>query len=214
LGDSVRHTVIAPVGDNLDALFIGIREFPTRKIILIYPNEKLGAVKNIKKELERFKIPVETVEIKGNLLEDMFRIFAQIRKTEGEESLLVNVATGDMLSSCAALSAAFVNGLKAFSVMSDQPILLPVLKFSYYKLISEKKMTILKAIYNRERTTFEDLVKQLKMSLPLVSYHIHGNPDSQGLVQMGLVETREDPRGRIELQLTTLGRLLIRGYIG
>jgi len=125
----------------------------------------------------------------------------------------VNVATGNMLSSCAALSAAFVNGLKAFSVMSAQPVLLPVLKFSYYKLISQKKMTILRMLYNRDRTTFEDLGKELKMSLPLISYHINGNPESQGLVQLGLVETVGGSKGRIELQLTTLGRLLIRGYI-
>lgn len=210
----MRHTVIAPVGDNIDALFIGIREFPTRKIILIHPKEKLDAVKNIKKELEKFRIPVETVEIKGNLLEDMFRIFAQIKKVEVEESLLVNIASGDMLSSCAALSAAFVNGLKALTVMGDQPVLLPVLKFSYYKLISEKKMAILKVLHNGDGTTFEDLRKELKMSLPLISYHINGNPESQGLTQLGLVETYEGSKGVTELKLTTLGRLLIRGYIG
>lgn len=144
----------------------------------------------------------------------MFRIFSQIKKVEGEESLLVNVATGDMLSSCVALSAAFVNGLKAFGVMGNQPVLLPVLKFCYYKLISEKKMKILEVLYERDCTTLEDLGRELKMSQPLVSYHINGNPESQGLVQLGLVETREGSKGRIELQLTTLGRLLVRGYIG
>lgn len=210
----MKHTVIAPVGDNIGALYIGLREFPTRKIILIYAEEKSAKVNNTKEELEKFKIPVETIKIKGNMMEDMFKIFAQIRKVEGEENLLVNVATGDMLSSCIALSAAFVNGLKAFAVMGNQPVLLPVLKFSYYKLISEKKMRILETLFNRDRATFEDLSRELKMSLPLVSYHINGNPESQGLVQLGLVETHERPRGRVELQLTTLGRLLIRGYIG
>jgi hypothetical protein len=66
---------------------------------------------------------------------------------------------------------------------------------------------------NRDRTTFEDLGRELKMSLPLTSYHINGNPESQGLIQLGLVETVGGSKGRIELQLTTLGRLLIRGYI-
>lgn len=210
----MKHTVIAPVGDNIDALYVGLREFPTRKIILVYSQEKSTEVENVKKELEKFKIPVETIKIKGNVMEDMFQIFGRIKKVEGEDSLLVNVATGDMLSSCIALSAAFVNGLKAFAVMDDQPVLLPVLKFSYYKLISEKKMKILEILYKEDRTTFEDLSRKLKMSLPLVSYHINGNPESQGLVQLGLVETHGGSKGRTELQLTMLGRLLIRGYIG
>jgi hypothetical protein len=211
--DTMKHTVIAPIGDNIDAIYIGLREFPTAKIILIYPNEKYAKVENAKKELKKFKIPVETIEIKGNMMEDMFRIFAQIRKVEGEDRLLVNVATGDKLIACIALSAAFVNGLKAFGIMANQPILLPVLKFSYYKLISERKMKILEVLYKRDFTNLEDLGKELKMSLPLISYHINGNQESQGLVRLGLIETIEGSKGRIRLQLTALGRLLIKGYL-
>jgi DNA-binding MarR family transcriptional regulator len=210
----MKHTVIAPIGDNIDAIYIGLREFPTAKIILIYPNEKYAKVENAKRELEKFKIPVETIEIKGNMMEDMFRIFAQIRKVEGEDRLLVNVATGDKLIACIALSAAFVNGLKAFGIMANQPVLLPVLKFSYYKLISERKMKILEVLYKRDFTNLEDLGKELKMSLPLISYHINGNQESQGLVRLGLIETIEGSKGRIRLQLTALGRLLIKGYLG
>jgi DNA-binding MarR family transcriptional regulator len=212
--DTMKYTVIAPIGDNIDAIYIGLREFPTAKIILIYPNEKYAKVENAKRELEKFKIPVETIEIKGNMMEDMFRIFAQIRKVEGEDRLLVNVATGDKLIACIALSAAFVNGLKAFGIMANQPILLPVLKFSYYKLISERKMKILEVLYKRDFTNLEDLGKELKMSLPLISYHINGNQESQGLVRLGLIETIEGSKGRIRLQLTALGRLLIKGYLG
>jgi hypothetical protein len=211
--DTMKHTVIAPIGDNIDAIYIGLREFPTAKIILIYPNEKYAKVENAKKELKKFKIPVETIEIKGNMMEDMFRIFAQIRKVEGEDRLLVNVATGDKLIACIALSAAFVNGLKAFGIMANQPVLLPVLKFSYYKLISERKMKILEVLYKRDFTNLEDLGKELKMSLPLISYHINGNQESQGLVRLGLIETIEGSKGRIRLQLTALGRLLIKGYL-
>jgi hypothetical protein len=210
----MKHIVIAPIGDHTDALYIGLREFPTTKIILIYPEEKYVKMENAKKELEKFKIPIETIKIKGNMMEDMFRIFARIRKVEGEDKLLVNVATGDMLSSCIALSAAFVNGLKAFAVMDNHPVLLPVLKFSYYKLISEKKMMILEAICNRAPVNLEDISKVLKMSLPLLSYHINGNSESQGLIQLGLIRTLDGSNGRINLQLTTLGRLLIKGYLG
>lgn len=50
------------------------------------------------------------------------------------------------------------------------------------------------------------------MSLPLISYHINGNLKSEGLKDMGLVETAEK-KGRIEIKLSTLGVLLLRGYV-
>ena len=50
------------------------------------------------------------------------------------------------------------------------------------------------------------------MSLPLVSYHIHGNRKSEGLKELGLVETKE-VKGRVEVTITMLGRLLLKGYI-
>lgn len=209
----MKYTVIAPIGNNMDALYVGIREFPTRKIILLFTQENTAKVKNTKKELEKFKIPVETIEIKGNMMEDVFRIFTKIKNVEKEENILVNVATGDMMDSCIALSAAFVNGLKAFAVMDDQPIVLPVMKFSYYKLISEKKMKILKILFNQDSTTLEGISKEMKMSPPLLSYHINGNKESQGLIQLGLAETSSDSKGLIELKITTLGRMIINGYI-
>jgi len=50
------------------------------------------------------------------------------------------------------------------------------------------------------------------MSLPLISYHVNGNLKSEGLKELGLVETKEI-KGRVEVELTTLGRLLLKGYV-
>ena len=36
-----KKVVIAPVGDNMDALYVGIKEFPTERVILITPEERL-----------------------------------------------------------------------------------------------------------------------------------------------------------------------------
>jgi DNA-binding transcriptional ArsR family regulator len=127
----------------------------------------------------------------------------------------VNVSTGDGVTKCAAISGAFVNGLKAFDITSDNEVmLLPVLKFSYYRLIPEKKMEILKLLATEKEccASLEDLGRKLKMSLPLISYHINGNVKSEGLKQMGLVETKEK-KGRVEVHLSTLGRMIISGYV-
>ncbi|MCH8329374.1 MAG: ArsR family transcriptional regulator, partial [Nanoarchaeota archaeon] len=205
----MKHIVIAPVGDNLDALFIGIKEFPTEKIILICPKNNLKKAEKVKKDLKKFDIPVEIKEVTGNLMEDMFRIVAEIKDTEKENKIIVNIATGDKLSTCAALSAAFVNGIKAFSIMDGQIMLMPILKFSYYKSLTDKKLRILKLLNSKEVMSIEEISKKIGMSLPLIYYHINGTLKEEGLKGLELVETLD----KSKVKLSMLGRLLIKGYI-
>jgi len=147
-------------------------------------------------------------------MEGMFRAFASVKKMYREEDLLVNVSTGDRLSMCAALSASYVNGLMAFGIVDDKPMLLPILKFSYYKLISDRKMEILRILTELGQvSSLDELSKATKMSLPLISYHIHGNPKSDGLDRLGLVHTTEGSHGRTGIKPTELGKLLIEGYV-
>ena len=210
----MKHTIIAPVGDNIDALFIGLREFPTEKIVLVSSEDKLADAENAKTDLERFKIPTEIVKIHGNVWEEMFRVISEITENgTSTKNILINFATGDSNTRCAATSAAFLNGVKAFAVDDNQASLLPVLKFNYYKLITDKKMKLLKYLMEDNCcSSLEQLSKKSSMSLPLISYHINGTPRSQGLKEMGLIET-EGIGGRISVKLTRLGRVLVQGYI-
>ncbi len=116
---------------------------------------------------------------------------------------------------CAALAAAYVNGLKAFNVIEDKVMLLPVLKFSYYRLMPERKLNILKFLKGEPDccSSLEDLSRRLKMSLPLISYHINGSAKAEGLVSQGLVEVHIGPHGRTQVMLTELGRLLAEGLV-
>lgn len=209
----MKNVVIAPVGDNLDALFVGMKEFQTERVILITPEDRMKEAEQVRKDLEKFHIPVQIKEIKGPLMEEMFRIVGEIKNLEKDMNIIVNVATGDRMSTCAALSAAFVNGLKAFGVENGNAMLFPVLKFSYYKQLTDKKMEILQALNNETCcASLEELSKNTKMSLPLISYHVNGNLKSEGLKDLGLVDTMEN-KGKIEVHLSTLGRLLIKGYV-
>ncbi len=211
----MNHTVIAAVGENMDSLFVGIREFPTKRIILITPEEKLELAEKTKKDLEKFKIPVQIKKVSGNPWESMFEAVKEIKETEGEEGLIINAASGDAgANKCALCSAAFVNGLKAFTVHNDDVMLMPILKFSYYKILTDKKMDILKFLHNNKDccSSLEGLSKKLKMSLPLVSYHINGNLKSEGLKKMSLV-TADEWKGRVKINLTLLGKLLVKGYV-
>lgn len=211
----MKNIVVAPVGKNIDALFVGIREFPTEKVILITPKERIKEAERAKQELERFKIPTYIKEIKGDIWEGTFEAVADIKNLEKDKEIIINTSTGDVGGSgCAACSAAFVNGLKAISVKDNQVNMLPIMKFSYYSMISDKKMYLLKFLYSKKDHTasLDELSKGTKMSLPLISYHIHGNLKSKGLREMGLIET-EEQKGRVSVKLTLQGRLLVRGYV-
>ena len=208
-----KKIVIAPVGDNMDALYVGIKEFPTEKVILLTPEDRLEDAKKAQQELKKFGIPVQITEMKGNVWEEMFQKIAEIKAIEKDKDIIINTATGDRVSTCAATSAAFVNGLKAMAIDNGSAMMLPVLKFSYYNILTNKKMEILKLLKKPDCcNSLEELSKKTKMSLPLISYHINGNLKSEGLKDLGLVDTTED-KGRIAVKLSTMGRLLVKGYI-
>jgi DNA-binding transcriptional ArsR family regulator len=88
------------------------------------------------------------------------------------------------------------------------------MKFSYYRMIPEKKMKILKFLESQKEyiSSLDTLSKELKMSLPLVSYYVNGNPKTEGLKQMGLVDTKIR-KGRVTVSLNTMSRLLLQGYV-
>lgn len=209
-----KYVVIAPLGDNMDALFKGIKEFPTERIILITPKNKKKEAEGIVKDLSKFKIPVRILEIEdNNLWEQTFEAVSKIKNIESDENLIINVATGDKNTQCAATSASFVNGIKAFSIEGNEAMLLPVLKFSYYKILTDKKMNILKILSDKDCcASLQELSKRAKMSLPLISYHINGTYKSEGLKGLGLVEVEEN-KGKFEVSISTLGKLLIKGHV-
>jgi predicted transcriptional regulator len=207
-----KHVVIAPVGDHLDALFIGIRDFPTERVILLTPKDKASDAKKVCNDLSKFKIPCQVENIKGHVWEEMFQKISEIAKAESGKNLIVNTATGDRMTTCAATSAAFVNGLKAMSVDGDESMMLPVLKFSYYKMLTDKKLELLKLLHKKDASSLDEIAKKMKMSLPLISYHINGNLKSEGLRDLGLVDTKNQ-QGKMSVKLSTLGRMLVKGYI-
>jgi Domain of unknown function (DUF6293) len=211
----VKYIIVAPLGDYVESVFAAIREFPTEKIYLISTGRHRERIDEVKAVADKLKIEVQVVEVKGSLLEGMFKTFAQIKSTANEDSLLVNASSGDNMENCAALSASYVNGLKAFTVMDDKLTMLPVLKFSYYRLLPERKLSILTFLKAQPDccSSLDDLAQRTKMSLPLVSYHVNGNSKAEGLLTMGLVETHLGPRGRTQIMLTELGRLIAEGTV-
>ena len=208
----MSYKVIAPVGDDLKALFVGIKEFPTEKVILITPFNRLNDAEKLKQKLEEFTIKTEIRKIEGSVMEEMFRIFGELCLTYPNDELIVNVATGDKMTTCAALSAAFANGLKAIGVMNDKIVVLPIMRLSYYDELSGSKIRILQKLFADKYVSLKELSKRLQMSTALTSYHISGTSEHKGLKKLRLVEVKEDNKNLL-VKLSQMGNLLIKGYI-
>lgn len=206
----MKTIIIAPLGGKSDTLFVGIREFPTEKVILIPEEGKLKEADKVKEELEKFKIPVEIEELKDATLESMFEVINHIRAKEKGKQLAINLGPASKMMSCSAVAASFVNGIKAFDVVDENIIPLPVLKFSYYDMLSDKKMRILNLLNETESlASLEILSKKVGLGPSLINYHIYGNEKNPGLKELGLVEmSREE--GKVKISLTTMGRLLLK----
>jgi len=206
------YKVIAPVSENMQPLFVGMKEFPTEKVFLLTPLDKLKEAKEVSKKLDDFTIEVEIIEIEDNILEEMFKHFGRLCNLYDNDELIVNVATGDQMSTCAALSASYANGLKAFGIMNNKPMLLPIMKLSYYNELSENKLKILKQMVPDQCIPLKNLSEDLNMSISLLSYHINGNYKHKGLKEFRLVEV-EDNNKSMCVKLSDMGNLLLKGYI-
>ena len=146
-------------------------------------------------------------------MDSMFSLFAKIIATEEDvDNIIVNIATGDRISTCAALSASFANGLKAFGIMDNKPQLLPIMKLSYYNELSESKLKILSVLIENEYLQLTKLSKKLSMSVSLVSYHINGTPRYKGLLALRLVDVKEQNK-QLLVKLSEMGKLILRGYL-
>lgn len=206
------YKVIAPVGDNPKALFVGIKEFPTEKVYLLTPPENLRRAKELAKKLDEFTINSKIIELKENNIEEMFRIFGELCSQHDPDEIIVNVATGDRMTTCTALSASFANGLKAFGISNNKAMILPIMKLSYYNELTENKLKILQELKLEDYISLKDLHKKLGMSISLLSYHINGNYKYKGLREYRLVTVKER-NNQLFVKLSEMGNLLLKGYI-
>jgi len=205
---NIKIAIIGEDSDAEDVLFLGFKYFMPEKVILLVKKDQKKKVEKIKKNLDVFNINYDIREVSNFLeLEEVFVNIKNIYDLYKNDSLVINVDT-DYMSSCLALSSAFVNGILAIGMLEDKIITYPIMKFSYYNAINEKKMYLLNIINKKEEIeSMEELSKLSGMSLPLIAYHLSGNRDSKGLVEMNLVETKRDGAS-IKIKLTQLGRLI------
>jgi len=215
---NMKTLQIATFGsDGQDGIALGIRSFSVHKLALIcFSSDKNRAEDFARKIKTVLGVPTTiTVVTKENVVRDTMESVNEILNLHAKEfeQVLLNVSSGDKLIGCAALSAAFINGIQAFGMDDTHtvPLLMPVLKLSYNEIISEAKIKILKSINTAGGViqSLEQLEQISGYGKPLLSYHVQGAKDSKGLADLGLVEVEKGDRGKISARLTTLGKLLV-----
>lgn len=208
----MEKTIICPVGDRPELLFPALREFTVTHVHLLTLDEYEDNAKQLEQYLKKFRIKTTKEQLKGNVWEDAFVKVNEFTQTFPDtDNLLVYVGTGDRVTQCAATSAAFVNGLRALTGTEDIVYVLPVMRFSYYNKIQDRKLRVMEQLAQGSES-LNEIAKKLRVSLSLLSYHVHGNRKSEGLIQMGLVDIEEHDN-QSYISLTPMGRLLLKGYM-
>ena len=205
---------VAVLGGSEDAVLVGLRSFPAHKLVLLSTTESLNQAYQLSEKLmETLKLTVDVKQLGDATISTMLEAVGQLihSESEGFQDFLINVGSAGQHQTCAGVSAAFIYGIKAFDVVGEQPIVLPVMKFSYAQAVTEPKMEILRAI-ERSAGDVESLERLSVLSnygKPLLSYHIRGSEEGQGLEGLGLVGVERGKRGRLRVTLTALGRTVL-----
>ncbi len=209
----MRVLQVATVGENPDAIFVGIRTFPAAKLILLHTPEFAATARDVARRTAGIKLLTELRQIDREPVISCLEVVSEILRKErtGYGEVIINTGGGPRMMTCSLLAAAFVNGVRAIDVMGDQPVTLPVLKFSYTELVTEAKLRILAALaeFGGETSSLGELAQQSGVEKSLLSYHIRGGRQAVGLESLGLVEIDRGIRGRLAIRITPAGRLML-----
>ncbi len=206
---------IATVGEDITPILVGIRELPVSKMVLLYSDDAVPQVQDLKERLSSLLIPFDAHLVRGDPVVKVMELVARILREDSfhYDDVFFNVSSGSKMMSCAGLSAAFVNGIKAIGATKDGIFQLPVLKFSYSELISEPKLRILRALkaLGGSAESLRVLEEKAGVEKSLLSYHIRGGRESRGLEDLGLVKVDRREYGKLAIRLTELGSLVLVG---
>ena len=198
------------------ALIAGVRNAPSNKLVLIcYQHDKEIAKHLATSITETLKTDVDiydNIRVEQSY-KDIMQVFSQIveKNRDQYDDFLLNVSSGDKMICIAAAVTSFILGFKAFFCKGDECVMLPPMKLSYTELVSEVKLSILKALdkADGEVDSLDELSKLTNYGKPLLSYHIHGSEDARGLIDLGLADAIRHSRGKTKVRLTTLGKMLL-----
>jgi hypothetical protein len=213
----MRALQIASVGETPDAIFVGVREFPVSRLILLFTPEFHAPAQEVARRAAAIKLDVVLRPLENEPLLGCLKVVSEIVRDEGAnfEEIIVNTGGGPRMMTCSLLAAAFVNGVRAIDVVGDCLVALPVLKFSYFEVVGATKLKVLRTLetMSGEASSLDDLAAKTGLQKSLLSYHIRGGRRGKGLAELSLVVITRRTRGRLDIRLTPTGRLLLIGNL-
>ncbi|MBW3582664.1 MAG: hypothetical protein KY455_06150 [Euryarchaeota archaeon] len=209
---------IATVGAEAEPILIQVRDYPVSKMVLLTNEENEKVAEGLRRSIAPLSIDVEVhILDDDDILMATLRTVGKIVAEEGMkyDDIIINVSSGEKMLTCSALSAAFVNGVRAIGIKGGMPFSLPVLKFSYTELVSEPKVKILEALdqVGGAVESLNQLAELAGVEKSLLSYHVRGSRDSKGLEPLGLVEVDRAQQGRLVIKITEMGKLMLIGRV-
>ncbi len=198
----------------------GIRLLPLDKLVIIHEevNDRSRSLLDIpfKEFINQIRnvlmIQVEVVNVKSGDLNEVLEAVKLVYRDNCHEydDFLMNVTEGGKLMSCTAISSAFIFGIRAFWVDPKGVHMLPILKLGYQRILSETKLNILKSLVKNGGKTesLEHLSEMSGIEKSLISRHLNGTDDSEGLIDLGLVNVERGARGRTVIEISALGRIV------
>lgn len=208
---------IAAAGGDMSCLLAGVRELPLSRLVLLYPSDEMDCLDPAKRVLEPLDVEVDYRPIDSEPITSVLDLITQVRAEAAAKAFCdihVNVSSGASSFGAAGTMAAFIHGLRAFCVVDGAPLFLPIPRCGYHEVLRPPKMAILQAVqdYDGAITSLTDLGTLTGMDKPLLSYHLRGSKDSKGLEDMGLVTVHRGGRGRLRVDLTALGRMVVAAH--
>ncbi len=207
-------------GQSYKGIRDGIRLLPMDKLVIIHEEVHDRITRQteipfnvfVKQVASALMTQVEEVKVKSGDLNEVLEAVKSVYKNHCKDynEFLMNVTEGGKLMSCTAISSAFILGIRTFWIDIKGVHMLPILKLGYQRILSETKLSILGALVrkNGKVESLEQLSEITGLEKSLISRHLNGTEDSEGLVSLGLVNVNKGPRGRTEVEITTLGKIV------
>ncbi len=208
-------------GQSYDGIRAGIRQLPVDKIVILHEETRDSLIESVQtpfgiftKQLsDTLRIEIEDLKIESPDLNDVLNAVKSVLKdNEGTYTdFIMNVSAASKLLSCTAISSGFIFGIQTFYIDQGKVKKFPMLKLGYHKLLSETKLGILSGLARAggKVNSLESLSDLTGIEKSLLSKHINGSVDSQGLIELGLVEVNRYSRGRLQIEITALGNIVL-----
>jgi DNA-binding transcriptional ArsR family regulator len=207
-------------GQSYRGIRDGIRLMPLDKLVIIHEEVhdrnsqtiEIPFKDFVKQIANALMTQVEEVSVSSGELNEVLEAVKSVHRDNCNDfdDFIINVTGGGKLISCTAISSAFIFGIRAFWVDQKGVHMLPILKLGYQRILSETKLAILDALVRKKGRieSLEQLAEMTGLDKSLISRHLNGTEDSEGLVDLGLVTVNKGRRGRSELEITALGKIV------